>query len=253
VRRLVALIANGSLVTSLLEKLLDLPRELRLGTTWLVLTTLVVGADAYAIARFDVALLPALSKAGALVGSMPDLGWMLTEGFCALAALVLLWFYVMPMTAFAWRQFIWFCRLYGPAWMLGDERFPRAAAGWQWIRLVRIRAIEQDNAVLMSACDRRVAQGQARELTLRCVLATIVLSFIAFAVSTPSTGASLAGAMFSWIGNMPNGLFVVAMTLGLPGLALVWAILMNRDADFDDYIQLTAPDDANGAKRPRSS
>lgn len=35
---------------SLLTKILDLPRELRLGSTWLVLATLLVGADAYAIA-----------------------------------------------------------------------------------------------------------------------------------------------------------------------------------------------------------
>lgn len=44
-------------MTQILEKLLDLPRELRQGTTRLVLAALVVAADAYAITRFGSSLL----------------------------------------------------------------------------------------------------------------------------------------------------------------------------------------------------
>lgn len=95
---------------SLRDKLLDLPRELRVGRTWIVLSTLPVGADAYAIARFDRSLLTLLAQADALAATRPSLGTLLTDGLYALTTLVLVWFYVMPTAAFAWRQFIGLCR-----------------------------------------------------------------------------------------------------------------------------------------------
>jgi hypothetical protein len=236
-------------VLSLLDKLLDLPRELRLGATWLVVATLLVGADAYAIARFDRALLTVLAQADALAAVQPTLGALLTEGLCALTTLILVWFYVMPTAAFGWRQFVGWCRLHMPEWWASELRYPRSGAGWEWIPLARMRAIEEDNAVLFSACERRVAEVKARDLVLRCVLAVIVLSFTALIASTPATGPSLIGAAYAWLDQLPKGYVFILFALALPACAFASAVLFDRGVEFDSHIQLSA----KKADRDRSS
>lgn len=220
------------------DKLLDLPRELRLGTTWLVLATLLAGADAYAIARFDRSLLTALAQADALAAARPDLGTLLTEGLYALTTLIVVWFYMMPTAAFGWRQLIWWCRIHLPASWQPEPRYPRGDAGWHLISLARMRAIEEDNAVLFSACERRVAEVKARDLVLRCVLSTIVLTSLALFGSTPATGPSLLGAAYSWLDDLPRGYVLVLFVLALPACAFAWAILFDLGAEFDSHIQL---------------
>lgn len=226
---------------SLLDKLLDLPRELRLGTTWLVLATLLVGADAYGIARFDRSLLAVFAQADALATVRPGLGVLMIEGLYALTTLVLVWFYLMPTAAYGWHQFIWRCRTsLLPSWF-GEPRYPRADTGWQWISIARVRAIEENNPVLFSACDLRVAQANARNLELRCVLALIALSILAFVVSTPASWLSLAGVAYFWLDDLPKGYVLVLFVLALPACAYTWAVLVGRGVEFDSHIHLSAP------------
>lgn len=232
----------------LLNKLLDLPRELRLGTTWLVLATLLIGADAYAITRFDRSLLTVFAQADALAAVGPGLGVLLVEGLYALTTLVLIWFYVMPTAAYGWRQFIGWCSDHLPLFLQHEPKYPRANAGWQWIRFARIRAIEENNAVLFSACDRRVAEAKARDLELRCVLAIIVLSLTGLFVSTLASGPSLFGAMHSWLDELSGQYVLLLFALALPACAYAWAVLVGSGAEFDSHIQLNAPE----ADRDRS-
>lgn len=229
---------------SLLTKFLDLPRELRLGSTWLVLATLLIGADACAITRFDRSLLTVFAQADALATARPGLGVLLVEGLYALTTLVLVWFYVMPTVAFAWRQLIFLFRIHLPSSWQREPQYPSADAGWQWIALERIRAAEEDNAVLFDACERRVAEVRARNLVLSCVLAIIVLSLMAWVASTPATGPSLFGAGVLWLGELPDVYVLLLFLLALPACALAWAVLADDGVGFDGYIQV-------GTRKPK--
>lgn len=102
-----------------------------------------------------------------------------------------------------------------------------------------MRAIEEDNAVLFSACERRVAEAKARDVVLRCVLSIIVLSLLALFASGPATGPSLIGAAYSWLDQLPKGYALPLFALALPVCAFAWAILVDRDVEFDSHIQLT--------------
>jgi hypothetical protein len=243
-------------MAAIVDKLLELPRELRSGFTWLVLATLIVGADAYGIARFDMSLIAALSKAEQFAQTRPDLGLALTEGFYALVAVVLFWFYVKPLAVWAWRQFVYMCRVHGPSWMCDDivsGNYPRPSQGWQAVRFVRLRAIEQNNALLLNACDQRVSERKERDLTLGCVLAIISFSAIAFLTATPASGASLVMAALLWLDDVPLGLRFFVLLFALPLLPIVWAILADRGTEFDDHIQFAAPVDSDHSRRSTPS
>lgn len=224
---------------SSLDKFLDLSRELRLGTTWLVLAMLAVGTDAYTIARFDRSLLIALAQADALVAGRPDLGTLLTEGLYALTTLVLTWFYVLPASAYVWRRLIAWCRSYFPESWRVERPYPRASAGWESIVLARVRAIEENNAVLFGACERRFAKARARRLVLRCVLAIIILSMLGLFESTSTTGPSLIVALSHWMEKLPKGYALSLFVLSVPACSFAWSVLVDHGAEFDNHIQLS--------------
>lgn len=147
----------------------------------------------------------------------------------------------MPMAAFGWRQILSLWIHYAPEPWQRERPIPRRATGWQLIHFARIRAIEENNAVLLEACEQRAAEAKARDLALRCVLTIAVLSLLALVASTPTSGPSLIGAVYSWLDELPEGRTVVLVLLAMPALAFAWAVLADRRAEFDEYIQLCEP------------
>jgi hypothetical protein len=232
---------NAEAVSNLLEKFFDLPRELRLGRTWLVLAALVAGIDAYTIARFDLALLTLLGRADELLAQQPRVATLLLESLCAVASAALFWFYVLPLLVFGWRQLVFEVRLRFPGW-LGVEADVSPSKGWRRLPAARIDAIEQDNAVLMQACDRREAQARANKLVLDALIALIVLALLAFAAATPASGPSAGEALGLWVSDLSGAYQLIVGVLTIPGLALATAVLLGRGAEQDSHIRLSSPE-----------
>jgi hypothetical protein len=224
-----------------LDKLLDLPRELRLGTTWLALATLAVAADAYAIGRFDRSLLSILAHADELLAMPRRLDFLLPEGVYALAALVAFWFFVLPMMAFLWRQLILSVSVHVPSWLERQRSYPSPSKGWHWVPAAQIRAIEENNGLLYQACNERTAEGDARNLQMRCVLATMALSLLAFVQSTSGTGPCLLDAFFAWVDGLAFRYQVMVLPWVFAALWVCWALLMDWGGEFDGHIRLSEP------------
>lgn len=234
---------------SAVEKLLDLPREIRIGTTWLVLATITIGIDAYLLARFDLSLLSLLQQADPL-SSVSKHSSLWLEALCAIATCAFVWFYVMPVLAHGWSQMIFFIQLKLPDWMRSAS-YPERSNGWRWTRDVRIQALEENNAGMLAACDRRDLAAEARKLVLRCVLTAIAFTLAASWMASDKTGPSLVEALYAWVSDLPDWQSLLLGILSLPGAMMVVSVLVEHGAAFDSYIRLTSPEAAKPPPRYR--
>lgn len=228
-------------MTALLEKLLDLPREMRLATTWLVLATLAVFADAYAISRFDRSLLFLLKQSDELLAMPYRMGFLLPEGFYALSAVVIAWFFVLPTVTLVWQQVLFEIRIRLPFRRNRERAYPLSSDGWLWTGFARIRAIEEDNTLLYQACEARIAEDKSKDLQMRCILASVLVSLWAFIQSTPQSGPCLVQAFLAWANGLSSGHQTLLLLLGVPAIWMMLAVLAGEGREFDGYIRLSAP------------
>lgn len=232
----------------ILKKLLDLPSEARLGSTWLVVLTVVLGVDAYAIARLDQSLLTLLRQSPELMAAAFQGHWPI-ELFFALTAAVVTWFYLLPLVVVPiWSWLVDRTRAFMPEW-LEPFVWPERSKGWQRLTTVRLQAIEQNNALLLSACDERARAARSREMVLRCVLGVFLFTTVAGVSASDASGPSLLGGLVEWVMTLSPLWHGIAFIVALPAFALVWAVLVERGAHLDGYIQL----DAQKADRGHSS
>jgi hypothetical protein len=226
---------------SFLKTILDLPRDARTASSWLLVLLLLVEGDAYLILRFDQSLMTFLQKEPAQMSAFLGQRWP-KEALMASAATVATWFYFLPIVIVpSWRAMLHLADLHLPEWIWSTRQLSRKA-GWRWVIGERRRAVVEKNAMMLAECDARRSAAVNREFRLRCTLGILMFTAAAACFANETTGASLSGELLNHVEQLPRLLQLLLCFAMLPAIAVTVSVLTDKGAEFDEYINVWHPE-----------